>query len=156
MFAQFEQVRPGRTERLWKAAQPRFRSAVAGPVFEHMCRTWTHDMAAEETLGGLAVRVLSGVVHEPSSRTSHEVDLVSTDEDGNFLAIGEAKWGDTLGMAHLERMEKVASILRTRGEEPKAIMLFSATGFMPALEEAAEKSGGRVQLVGLERLYTGE
>ncbi|MGP3911034.1 AAA family ATPase [Nonomuraea sp. 10N515B] len=156
MFAQLEQVRPGRTERLWQAAQPRFRSAVAGPVFEHMCRTWAHDIASEETLGGLAVRVLSGVVHEPASRTSHEVDLVSMDEAGNLLAIGEATWGDTLGMAHLERMEKISALLKARGREPKAITLFSAAGFMPALRAAAAKSGGQVQLVDLERLYTGE
>ncbi|MFG1706351.1 ATP-binding protein [Nonomuraea sp. M3C6] len=156
MYAQLEQVRPGRTERIWKGAQPRFRSAVAGPVFEHMCRTWTHDMAADETLGGMAIRVLSGVVHDPASRNSHEVDLVSFDPDGNLLAIGEAKWGDVVGMAHLERMEKIAAILKARDQEPKVITLFSGTGFMPALEEAAAKSGGRVQLVDLERLYAGE
>ncbi|MFI7706421.1 ATP-binding protein [Nonomuraea sp. NPDC049480] len=155
-FAQLEQARPDRTERIWKVAQPRFRSAVAGPVFEHMCRSWTRNMAAEETVGGMAEQVLSGVVHEPSSRTSHEVDLVAMEDDGSLLAIGEVKWGDTLGMAHLERMEKIATILTARGQEPKVIVLFSATGFMPALEDAAAKSGGRVQLVGLERLYEGE
>lgn len=156
VYDSLEQVRPGRTERIWEGAKPRFRSAVAGPVFEDMCKTWTRDMAADESLGGLPIHVLSGVVHEPSSRMSHEVDLVAMDEDRKIMAIGEAKWGDTLGMAHLERMEKIATILTARGQEPKVIVLFSATGFMPALEDAAAKSGGRVQLVGLERLYEGE
>ncbi|MEV0615293.1 DUF234 domain-containing protein [Nonomuraea sp. NPDC050404] len=156
VYAQLEQVRPGRTERLWQAAQPRFRSAVAGPVFEHMCRTWAHSMAADETLGGMAVQVLSGVVHDPSSRANHEVDLVSMDADGNILAIGEAKWGDTMGMAHLERMEQIAAVLRAKGREPNAITLFSGAGFMPALRAAADGSGGRIQLVDLERLYHGE
>ncbi|WP_223167100.1 ATP-binding protein [Nonomuraea sp. SYSU D8015] len=155
-YGALERVRPGRTERIWKGARPRFRSAVAGPVFEDMCKTWARDMAAEETLGGLATDVLSGVVYDTSSRTSHEVDVVSMDEDKNLLAIGEAKWGDTLGMAHLERMEKIAATLKTRGQEPKVILLFSAAGFMPALQDAAAKSGGRVQLVDLQRLYAGE
>ncbi|MFB4277031.1 MULTISPECIES: ATP-binding protein [unclassified Nonomuraea] len=156
VYAQLEQVRPGRTERLWEAAQPRFRSAVAGPVFEYMCRTWAHTMAADETLGGMAMRVLSGVVHDSAARTGHEVDLVSMDADGNVLAIGEAKWGDTIGLAHLERMEKVATLLRAQGRAPNVITLFSGTGFMPALREAARKSGGRIQLVDLERLYHGD
>jgi AAA+ ATPase superfamily predicted ATPase len=156
IWPQLEQVRPGRTERLWKASQPRFRSQVAGPVFEHVCRTWMHNFAAEETLGGMAVQVLSGVVHDTSSRTSHEIDLAALDSEGNLLSIGEAKWGDTIGMAHLERMEKIAGALAARGRAPGTITLFSGTGFMPALRKAAESSGGRIQLVDLERLYTGE
>ncbi|MEU0569857.1 DUF234 domain-containing protein [Nonomuraea sp. NPDC005983] len=155
-FAQFEQVRPGRTERLWAASQPRFRSAVAGPVFEHVCRTWAHDLAAEETLGGLAARVLSGVVHDGAARTQHEVDLVALDADGKLLSIGEVKWGDTLGLAHLERMEKIAALLEAGGRPPKVITLFSGAGFMPALKGAATRSGGRVQLVDLDRLYSGD
>ncbi|WP_043630215.1 AAA family ATPase [Nonomuraea candida] len=156
VYAQLEQVRPGRTARLWEAAQPRFRSAVAGPVFEHMCRTWAHSFAADETLGGMAVQVLSGVVHDTGSRTGHEVDLVSMGADGEVLAIGEAKWGDTIGMAHLERMERIAAVLRAQGRAPNVITLFSGAGFMPPLREAADGSGGRIQLVDLDRLYHGE
>lgn len=156
VYAQLEQVRPGRTERLWTAAQPRFRSAVAGPVFEHICRTWAHSMAADETLGGMAMQVLSGVVHDPATRANHEVDLVSLDADGRVLAIGEAKWGDTMGLAHLERMERIATILREQGRAPNAITLFSGAGFMPALRERARRSAGQLQLVDLERLYHGE
>ncbi|MEV4076423.1 ATP-binding protein [Nonomuraea fuscirosea] len=156
VYPQLEQVRPGRTERLWRAAQPRFRSAVAEPVFEHICRTWAHSMAADETLGGMAVQVLSGVVYDSASRVGHEVDLVSLDAHGGVLAIGEAKWGDTMGLAHLERMERIAGLLTAKGQAPNAITLFSGTGFMPALREAADRSGGRIQLVDLDRLYHGE
>ncbi|MGW5154349.1 hypothetical protein ACWEPN_02585 [Nonomuraea wenchangensis] len=60
-----------------------------------------------------------------------------------------------MGLGHLERLERVAALLAARGEAPGRLLLFSGTGFMPALREAAARSGGRVQLVGLERLYTG-
>jgi hypothetical protein len=38
--------------------------------------------------------------------------------------------------------------------EPK-LLLFSGTGFTPELAADAADSGGTVQLIGLERLYSG-
>ncbi|WP_212735435.1 AAA family ATPase [Herbidospora galbida] len=151
-WPQLEVVRPGRTERIWAAASKNtFPSLVAGPVFERMCRVWTADMASDETLTGMPSKVLSGVVYDSSTRESHEVDLAAFDSTGELLALGEVKWGDVIGMGHLARLEKIATLRPAR-----RLLLFSGAGFMPQLEEAARESGGRIQLVGLDRLYEGD
>jgi AAA+ ATPase superfamily predicted ATPase len=151
----FERDIPGRAEALWAASRPRFLSNVAGPTFEYMCRRWAEGMAAPETFGGQVGEVRSGVVHDKHGKVGYEVDVVVFDSDGALLAVGEAKWGDVVGMGHLSRMEKVADVLAAQGPRPGVIALFSGTGFTPELTSAAAASGGHIQLVDLERLYTG-
>nr|WP_245653025.1 ATP-binding protein [Herbidospora sakaeratensis] len=151
-WASLETVRLGRTEAIWGAARKNiFPSQVAGPVFERMCRVWTADMASDETLGGMPSKVLSGVVYDSSTRQSHEVDLAAFSSDGELLALGEVKWGDVIGLGQLARLEKIAALRPAR-----RLLLFSGAGFMPQLEEAARESNGRVQLIGLDRLYEGD
>jgi hypothetical protein len=154
-WSQLERVRPGRAEQIWAASQSRFRSNVAGPAFEHMCRFWAEDMAAPETFGGTVGRVRHGVVHDKQTRAGHEVDVAVFDPDGSLLAIGESKWGDVMGMGHLSRMEQTAGLLAARGQPPRAIVLFSGAGFTPEVRSAAAASGSSIQLVDLKRLYTG-
>jgi AAA+ ATPase superfamily predicted ATPase len=154
-WAQLERVRPERTERIWRASRGRFLSNVAGPVFERMCRLWAEDMAESGTFGGVAARVLSGVVHDRKGRTGHEVDVVVFDPEGKLLAIGEAKWGDVVGLGHLDRLKKIADLLAAQGQRPGVIALFSGTGFTAELRAQAVASDGAIQLVDLERLYTG-
>ncbi|HEX6522159.1 MAG TPA: ATP-binding protein [Streptosporangiaceae bacterium] len=154
-WAQLERVRPGRTERIWAASQDTFFSKVAGPVFERMCRLWAEDMADPRTFSGQSARVLSGVVRDPAARTSYEVDVVVLDNDSRVLAIGEVKWGKRMDLGHLARLEKIADVLQARDRRPRVLALFSGIGFAPELAEAAVTSGGRVQLIGLDRLYRG-
>jgi uncharacterized protein len=45
--------------RLWQRSQRRFTSNVLGPHFEQACRYWTRHFAAEETVGGIPIRVES-------------------------------------------------------------------------------------------------
>lgn len=148
-------VWPGRTGRICQASQQKFRGNVVGPAFERMCRVWCEDLADEETLGGMAGRARSGVVYDPAARAGHEVDVAVSGPDGTLLAIGEVKWNDVVGLGHLERLEHIAGLLAARGAAPGRLLLFSGAGFMPALEETAADSGGRIQLVDLDRLYTG-
>ena len=60
--------------RLWQRSQRRFAGSVLGPHFEQVCRHWTRYFAAEETLGGIPIRVETGTVNDPAARTSHELD----------------------------------------------------------------------------------
>lgn len=59
-----------------------------------MCRLWAEDMAGPQTFGGQPARVLPGVVRDPATRASHEVDVAALNAEGRVLAIGEVKWGE--------------------------------------------------------------
>ncbi|MEU4699556.1 AAA family ATPase [Nonomuraea dietziae] len=153
--------RPGSAAQVWKRSQATFCSQVLGPHFEHLARLWTRWHADVSTLGGRRTRVVSGVLPDPANRTSHEIDVVafSRMDDGRekILAIGEAKSGDVVGRAHLDRLERTRALLMARDERatPETrLLLFSVAGFMPQLEEIA-RAREDVQLVDLERLYGG-
>lgn len=158
--------RPGRAERVWADAQTTFRSKVVGPHFENLCRTWAEWYADSGTLGGRRRRVASGTVPDSVAKTKHELDLVvfgardgasRSGDAESILAIGEAKWNETLGVGHLERLTRIRSLLGARsGAEASGtrLFLFSGAGFTPDLRDAAE-SDPTIQLVGLDRLYQG-
>lgn len=155
-WSQLERIKPGRTAKIWEAAQPTFRCQVIGPMFERMCRVWSEDFASDDTFNGEPIHVSSGVVHDNKTRTNHEVDIAVFGPDNVLLSIGEVKWGDVMGMAHFERLKSVADILAGEQRRPLVIALYSGAGFMPPLRAVADESGGRVQLVDLDRLYHGD
>jgi AAA+ ATPase superfamily predicted ATPase len=140
-------------ERLWSRAQSRFNSQVLGPRFEQICREWARHYAAEAVFGGFVDRVASGTVNDPANRTTHEVDLAvfTTAADGgeSLLAVGEAKLNETMGTAHLERLEHIRDLLSTRFDTSRTkLALFSGTGFSNSLAQRDD-----AVLVGLPDLY---
>lgn len=156
--------RPGRAPAVWQRAQAAFRSQVLGPHFESLCREWARWHAAPGTYGGHAARVAAGTVNDPAARTSHEVDVAVHGHDEahadreTLLAIGEAKWSERLGVAHLQRLRHIRELLTARGAatpERTRLMCFGGAGFTDDLREAAARDPA-VQLVDLERLYHGE
>ncbi|MBB1245372.1 ATP-binding protein [Streptomyces durbertensis] len=153
--------RPGRAAAVWRRSASTFRSKVVGPHFEQVCREWARWHAAPDTHGGLVTSVASGVVNDPSARTSHEVDVAVHGErdDGRkaLLAIGEAKWSDVMGLGHLERLRRIRGLLIAAGTATEATRLqcYSGAGFTGDLRELAERDG-TVQLVDLPRLYHGD
>ncbi|MFC3503773.1 ATP-binding protein [Micromonospora krabiensis] len=149
---------------VWRRSQRRFGSAVLGPAFEETVRQWTLRFAVPETFGGVVAEASAGVLTDPSTRTSHELDLVAIGEppvgDGArpLLGIGEAKWGRVLGRPDLGRLERARQLLAAReGFEADAarLLLASGEGFTDELRQVA---AGRpdVILVDPERLYFGE
>ncbi|MEV0092619.1 ATP-binding protein [Streptomyces sp. NPDC050738] len=150
--------RPGRAPAVWRRVQSAYLSKVVGPHFEQLCREWTRWYADPDTLGGQVDRVAAGVVNEPAARTSHEVDVAAYGDSGTgravLLAIGEAKWNETMGMDHLQRLKHIRSLLVAQGTATEATRLFcySGAGFTSALSRLAE-SDPSVQLVDLARLY---
>jgi uncharacterized protein len=145
--------------RLWQRSQRRFAGSVLGPHFEEVCRHWTRFFAAEETLGGIPIRVESGTVNDPAARTSHEVDVVVfglVDEGSEpVIAIGEAKWGEVMGMAHLERLRHIRDLLAGQGRTGAAdarLLCFSGAGFTDGLAREAAAHPD-VVLVGPGDLY---
>lgn len=57
-----------------------------------------------------------------------------------LLAVGEAKWQETIGPAHLARLEHVRDLLRARGQpgaETTRLLLFSGRGFAHTVVQRA-------------------
>ncbi|WP_238487297.1 hypothetical protein [Actinoplanes flavus] len=104
-------------------------------------------------------RVSGGTVNDPANRTSHEVDVAvyGLDDDNRqpLLAIGEAKWGDVMGMGHLDRLRRVRSLLTAQGRPGAGtarLACFSGAGFTDELRAAASADTGIV-LIDLATLY---
>ncbi len=152
--------RPGAARRVWQASQRRFASNILGPHFEQVCREWALRHAAPELLGGLPARVGHGVVNDALRRTRHEVDVavvgIPDGKKAQLLAIGEAKWNETMGLGHLERLRHIQSLISQAGRYDTAqtrLVCFSGAGFTGELRELA-KSSELVQLIDLEQLYS--
>lgn len=68
------------------------------------------------------------------------------------MAIGEAKWRSRpVGVTELDRLRRLRESL-PGGPADVRLMLFGSSGFTPELLSAA---GADVELIDLERLYTG-
>ncbi|MGH3856690.1 MAG: AAA family ATPase [Pseudonocardiaceae bacterium] len=145
--------RPGQAETVWADARVRFDSAVLGPHFEQLCRAWAAYFADEVTVGGRAARVSSGVVNDGARRHTWEVDVVVRASDGRVLALGEAKWGQVLGIDHLERLQRIRQLLvaQDRDGAERAVAVLQRR-WLHAELRAAERDG-QVSCVGLDRLY---
>jgi hypothetical protein len=124
-----------------------------------MCRFWTQHMASPELFGDYPNEVGTGTVNDPANRTSHEVDVVvfGLDDDNQrpLLAIGEVKWGETMGLGHVERLRRIRSLLAAQnrpGAATARLGCFSGAGFAPELVEAAAREP-EVVLAGLTDLY---
>ncbi|WP_216853486.1 AAA family ATPase [Phytoactinopolyspora halotolerans] len=153
--------RPSRAPAVWQRAKHVFLAQVVGPHLERLCREWVRWYASAETCGGYVSRVASGTVNDPSAHTTHDVDVAAfgRDDDGREVlqAIGEATWHETMGAEHLQRLEHLRDLLRTRhgAAATMRLLCFSGHGFTGDLHRraAADES---VQLIDLNRLYRGE
>jgi AAA+ ATPase superfamily predicted ATPase len=150
--------------RVWRRYRQRFASAVLGPHFEELLRQWVLRFAAPATLGGEVSDVGHGSLIDPHTRSGYELDLVALGDPpvGNLarplLAIGEAKWGEPLGLGQLARLEQARELLRTRSGIDAAdtrLVLASAAGFGADLVAAAAARTDIV-LVDPARLYHGD
>jgi AAA+ ATPase superfamily predicted ATPase len=147
--------------RLWERSQARFSAKVLGSHFERLCRHWTRYFAPEEVVGGFPSRVAPGTVNNAAVRKTHEIDVVALGPDSDdrdaLLAIGEAKWGEIMGIPHLERLRHIRGLLaahQRHGAATARLLCFSGTGFTTELTQEAAHADD-VRLVTLGDLYTG-
>jgi AAA+ ATPase superfamily predicted ATPase len=164
-----ELERPGRAPAVWRRVRPTFLSKVVGPHFEKVCREWVRWHAGSETCGGIVSRVAAGTVNDPAAKTGHEIDaaVFGHAEGGDpdretLLAVGEAKWNDTMGVGHLQRLRRIRDLVAARQPaagavpaEQTRLVCFSGAGFTDELRRIAARDH-TVRLVDLERLYHGE
>ncbi|HEY1704629.1 MAG TPA: hypothetical protein VGG75_33445 [Trebonia sp.] len=125
-WADLERRRAGE---VWSAAQHTFNARISGPHFEALCRLYT-------LLHGAALA------------------LPAPDEPRRIVSLGEAKWGEVMGIAHLHRLERAAALLATRKFDTRDTILacYSAAGFDDDLRDRAARDP-RLRLIGPEDLY---
>jgi len=145
--------------RLWQRSRSRFVGNILGPHFEQVCRHWTRHLAPDDLLGDFPHLVGSGTVNDPANKTGHEVDVVAfgldDDDRRRLLAIGEVKWGETMGVGHVERLRRIRELLVGQGRHGAAtarLACYSATGFTDELREQAAHDEDII-LVGAHDLY---
>jgi hypothetical protein len=132
-----------------------------GPHFETLAREFASSAGTD--LFGEAVEISevgTTVVNDASARTQIEVDvavagLPKADGSRPIVSLGEAKWGETMGTRHLERLARARDLLGARGHDVSHTRLacYSGTGFDPAL--TALDGPDRPLLVDLPRIYRG-
>lgn len=71
-----------------------------------------------------------------------------------MLSLGEAKWGEVIGLPHLDRLRRARDLLSVKGHNTAETVLacYSGAGFTDDLRTAAA-ADPRIILVDLERLY---
>ncbi|WP_240483490.1 hypothetical protein [Streptomyces pathocidini] len=151
--------RPGSAPRVWQASRRRFVSNVLGPHFEQVCRDWALHHADPALLGGLPARVGHGTVHDPKTRTGHEVDVavigIADGAKPPLLAIGEANWNNTMGMAHIDRLRHIRDLVTQAGRYDTSatrLICFSGAGFNDKAHAVAAADPD-VRLIDLAALY---
>lgn len=150
----------GLADAVWRAAQHAFTSQIAGPHFEAMCRSYA-TLHGKTAFGELPAEVGSGTINDAAGRSQLQIDVAALaapapDEPRRVLSLGEAKWGETMDIGHLRRLQRAAGLLAARGYDTRDTILacYSAAGFGPDLREQASRDPGRVCLIGPGDLYT--
>ncbi|WP_216910768.1 AAA family ATPase [Nocardia noduli] len=150
----------GQAQQVWARSGERFAAQVVGPHFEAMCREFMIGDGIE-MLGSEAGfgEVGCGIVPDSAARTQIQVDVavVQPGSGGRKAAVsmmGEAKWGVTMGVGHVDRLVRARDLLAGGGVDVSNCRLacFSGTGFSDALRDRAERDP-HVLLVGLGQLY---
>jgi uncharacterized protein len=150
--------RRGQAAQVWRDSAHRFATSVVGPRFEQICRDWMAAYAPPEINGIPVSQVGSGLVNDPEQKKSLQIDVAAFGNDAGgrrvLLAIGEAKWAETIGMGHLARLQRIRDLLVRSGQpgaETARLLLFGSTAPSSRLRTPAED--GDVQLIGLNDLY---
>ena len=141
---------------VWADSRQQFSSAVAGPHFESVCRDFA--MARGRELFGRPVgRVAAGAVTDPAGRGQIDIDVAVLGpavpgEPRSVISLGEAKWGDTMGMRHLARLRRARDLLAANGFDTSETVLacYARAGFDAELRAAG---GHEVLLADLDAIY---
>ncbi|WP_155369348.1 ATP-binding protein [Catellatospora vulcania] len=142
----------GMAEQAWQAGQETFRAQVAGPHFEQLCREYALRNAVA-LFGAPPSTVAAGTVADPAAKSQIQVDVAVLGTEGAVLSLGEAKWQQTMGLPHLDRLRRARDLLAAKGHRTGGTRLacYSGAGFTPDLRRAAETDN--VLLVDLPALY---
>jgi hypothetical protein len=158
MRGTWSQLEQRQAAAVWRRQQATFRSKVAGPHFESLCRAWAAE-AGQDAFGDLPAEVSAGSVTDPGGRQQIEVDVAVlgpgvSGEPRRVLSLGEAKLGDVMEVRHIDRLRRARDLLSVKGYDTAATVLacYSGAGFSEELTSLASDDP-RILLIGLDRLY---
>lgn len=87
-------------------------------------------------------------MNDPGSRKTRQVDIAAfgfeASDRQTLLAVGEVKWHETMGLAHLERLRQIRGLLTAQGRHGAAgarLLCFSGAGFTAELVDESARSG---------------
>ena len=146
-------------EAVWAAASHPFSAQVEGPHFEAVCRTFA-TLEGAALFSELPGEVGHGTVNDATARTQIEVDVAvlgvgDPDAPRSVLSLGEAKWGEVMGLHHLRRLARARDLLATKRYDTSATILacYSGAGFDQELRAQAASNPGKILLIGPADLY---
>ena len=142
---------------VWQDSSARFLSGVAGPHFEQLCRDFARQHG-REAFGRPVGEVGHGTVADPANRTQIDIDVavLGPAQPGarrQLVSIGEAKWGDVMGLRHLDRLRRARALLEAKGFDTSETVLTCYTGRGCDAALRAEAAQHRVLLVDPGQLY---
>ncbi len=159
MRRRWPELELGLAEAVWRSAQRTFSTQIAGPHFEALCRSYA-TLHGADAFGELPAEVGSGTVNDAAGKSQLQIDVAALavpafDEPRRILSLGEAKWGEVMGMVHLRRLERAAALLAARKFDTRMTILacYSAAGFDRDLREQAARDPDRIRLVSPRDLY---
>ena len=157
MRPRWADLEQGMGESVWQDSRSRFLSGVVGPHFEQVCRDFARRYG-REAFGQPVGEVGHGTVTDPASRSQVEVDVVvlGPAEPGarrRVVSLGEAKWGDVMGLRHVARLRRALALLEVKGYDTSETVLacYGGAGFDPELRAEADRQ--RLLLIDLGLLY---
>jgi hypothetical protein len=122
-----------------------------------VCRDFARQHG-REAFGQPVGEVGRGTVADPASRNEIEIDVavLGSAVPGAWrqvVSIGEAKWGDVMGLGHLDRLGRARAPLEAKGFDTSetALACYAGNGGDEALR--AEAARHRVLLVDPPQLY---
>jgi hypothetical protein len=159
MRRRWPELELGLADAVWQSAEHTFSAQVAGPHFEAICRSFT-TLKGAGLFGELPAEVGHGTVNDPAERTQIKVDVAvfadpDPDSPRRILSLGEAKWGEVMGLRHLNRLGRARELLAAKKYDTTTTTLvcYSAAGFDQDLRDEAARAPGNVLLIGAEELY---
>jgi AAA+ ATPase superfamily predicted ATPase len=159
MRRRWPELELGLADRAWRAAQPAFSTQILGPHFEALCRSYVVG-AGEGLFGEFPAEVGHGTINDAAGRSQVEIDVVvfaapEHNQPQRILSLGEAKWGEVMGQAHVARLTRTRELLSVKGYETRNTMLacYSAVGFDAGLREMAAADPAGIQLIDPDRMY---
>jgi uncharacterized protein len=160
MRRRWAELELGLADAVWQAAQRSFSTQVAGPHFEELCRAYATRHGAQ-AFGEVPGEVGSGAINDAVGKCQLQIDVAAlaapdSREPRRILSLGEAKWGEVMGISHLRRLERAAALLTISRYDTRDTVLacYSAAGFDSHLRDQAARAPHRIRLISAQDLYT--